>query len=97
MTYVKKLVDQVLGGQAARVVDRRLLASVIGDDPDEAVADRAGLVADGERGDALKLDPVSIEAEAALPAHEAAVAFSGAIASRVRGRVDNASQSKHIA
>jgi hypothetical protein len=94
ITYVKQLVDQVLGGQAAGVVDRRLFASVVGDDPDEAVAHGAGLVADGERGDALELDPVAIKAEAKLPAHEAAVEPGSVFARCIKGGVDNASHSK---
>jgi hypothetical protein len=91
---VKKLVDQVLGRQAPGVVDRRLAAAVVGDDADEAVADRAALVTDGEDGDALGVDPVVVEPKPRLPTGQPAVHR------RVHGRcphTDNASQFKYVA
>jgi hypothetical protein len=67
-TNVKQLVDQVLGSEAAGVVDRRRMAFVIGDDPDQAVADSASLVADRQGRDRLEFDSVIAQAQPGLPA-----------------------------
>jgi hypothetical protein len=55
------------------VVDRRLVAIVIGDDPDEGVADGAALVADRKHGHPFEHDPVAIDPEAGLPTRQPAV------------------------
>jgi hypothetical protein len=68
VTNVKQLVDYVLGSEAAGVVDRRRMAFVIGDDPDQAVADPACLVADRQSRDRLEFDSVIAEAQPRLPA-----------------------------
>jgi len=84
---VKKLVDDVFGREAARVVDRRFAADVVGDDPNEAVADAAALIAHGPGRDPLQLDPVVIQAEPCLPAGERTMDDGWD-----RGQTDNASQ-----
>jgi hypothetical protein len=68
VTNVKQLVDQVLGSEPAGVVDRRRAAFVIGDDPDQAVADSACLIADRQSRDRLEFDSVMAQAEPRLPA-----------------------------
>jgi hypothetical protein len=55
------------------VEDRRLAALVVGDNADQAVADPTELVADGESGNPLQLDPVCDQAEARLPVGEKGV------------------------
>jgi len=86
MSDVQQLVDDVGTAEAAGVEDRRLAASVVADDPDQAVADPAELVADLEGRHTLELHEPSIEAQAPLPGgHQGAVAI-------VHGN-DNESQS----
>jgi hypothetical protein len=70
---MQKLVNDIGAGQAPGVEDRRLAALVVGDNADQAVADPAELVADGEGGNPLQLDPVCDQAEARLPAGEKGV------------------------
>jgi hypothetical protein len=67
MPYVKQLVDDVLGRQATRVEDRRLAPIVISHHADEAVADAAELVGNGEGRDPLEADPVVGQTEPVLP------------------------------
>jgi hypothetical protein len=55
---MKKLVDQVLAGQSPGVEDRRGTARVVCENPDQAVAHAALLIADGQDGDLLQLDLV---------------------------------------
>ena len=76
MADVKKLVDQVRGRQTTRVVDRRLAQLVIRHDADEAVSNRAALVADREGRDPLDPDAVRLEPEPGLPAGEPVVHVS---------------------
>ena len=73
MLDVQKLVDDVGAGQPPGVEDRRLPALVVADDADQAVADPAELVADGEGRDPLQLDPVAGQAEPLLPVGEQGV------------------------
>jgi hypothetical protein len=80
-------VNQVLGRQAAGVVDRRLAPFVIGNHTDEAVADPAAFIADRQGRDALEPDPVGAQTEPRLPAGEPAIERGGGW-----GVVDNASQ-----
>jgi hypothetical protein len=87
VTYVKKLVDDVLGGEATRVVNRRPTVGVIGDHADEAVSDPAELVAHRPGRHALKLDLVVAKAEPRLPTNESAVNRG-----LLRRHSDNASQ-----
>jgi hypothetical protein len=70
---MKKLVNDVLGGEAPGVIDRRPALGVIGDDADEAVPHAAALVADGPRRDRLERDRVTLEAEPRLPTGQAAI------------------------
>ena len=67
---MQKLVDEVGLGQLPGVEDRRLVPVVVAGDADQAVADPAELVADGEGRDPLELDPVGGQAEARLPVGE---------------------------
>jgi hypothetical protein len=73
VTDVKKLVDDVFGGEAPRVVDRRLATGMIGYHADQAVADPADLVAYGPDRDSLGFDCVALEPEPGLPACEPAI------------------------
>jgi hypothetical protein len=68
MAQVQELVDHVLLGQPARVKDHGPAPIVVGADPDEAVADPAELVADGEQRHPLEHDLVLVEAESLAPA-----------------------------
>jgi hypothetical protein len=70
---MQKLVNDVGPGQLPGVEDRRLAALVVGDHADQAVADPAELVADGEGRNPLQLDPVGDQAEARLPVGEKGV------------------------
>ena len=67
---MQKLVNDVGAGQAPGVEDRRLAALVVGDNADQAVADPAELIADGEGRDSLQFDAVVAQAEASLPLGE---------------------------
>jgi hypothetical protein len=73
MAEMEQLVDDVGLGQAPGVEDRRPLGSVVGGDPDQAVADAAVLVADREGGDPLERHFVGVEAETASPLGEEVV------------------------
>jgi hypothetical protein len=67
MAKVQELVDNVFLGEPAGVEDHRLATIVVGADPDQAVADPAQLVTDGEQRDPLEPDLVVVESKPPLP------------------------------
>jgi hypothetical protein len=78
MAHVQELVDYVRGREPPGVEDRRDAPVVVCHHAHEAVADAAGLVTDGELGDALSGHLIGVQPQAIPPALDSVVVASAA-------------------